>query len=199
MILKNQFDTIYHEHLSYFLLKPIIRKLNDYGLTVFNVEEIDIHGGSLLIYASNDTTVNSVNDNVNSILEQEEIHKMYDVSTYASFRDNVEISKDMFVYMLEIIKGKKVAGYCASAKGISLINYCELDKSSIDLIADDTPDKQGKFIPGSSIMIVSLEEMRKFDPDYIILFSWNFIDELKRKLTWFNGKFIIPIPYARID
>lgn len=198
MILKGQFDTIYHEHLSYFLLKPLIRVLYHHGLTVFRVEEVPIHGGSLRVYSTNNA-VRFPDNTVHETLEIEEQNRMYDVSTYRCFGDNAEYSMDLFINILSDLRNVKVAGLCASAKGISLINYCGLTNIDIDCIADETPSKYGKVIPDSNIPIVSMDELIEYDPEYLVLFSWNFIEELKKKTSWFKGRYIIPIPYARFE
>jgi novobiocin biosynthesis protein NovU/D-mycarose 3-C-methyltransferase len=198
MILSGQFDTIYHEHLSYFLLKPLMEILKRNSLNVFRVEEVKIHGGSLRIYSAKG--IGREPDNtVGEILALEEENGMYDIATYKNFGDNSEYSMDLFISMLSDLHDKKVAGLCASAKGLSLINYCGLTVNDIALIADETPSKQGKFIPEANIPIVDMQALIDFNPDYLILFSWNFIDELKRKTSWFKGRYIVPIPYARID
>jgi hypothetical protein len=163
-------------------------------------DEVDIHGGSLRVYATNNTDKHPISCSVNAIIDKETKSGLYDKTAYKSFRDNIESAKDEFRKMLNDLKHKKIAGYCASAKGISLINYCGLDNSIIKMICDETPYKVGKKIPESNIPIVGIDELKKFNPDFIILFSWNFSTELKKKLScWFKGFYIIPIPYARVE
>ena len=199
LVNKNQFDTIYHEHLSYFLLKPIIEILHNNKLDVFRAEEVDIHGGSLRVYATNNKKSHQKESSVNEIVDIEANCKLYFSHTYTRFSNNVDNAISSLNKMIGDLSHKKIAGYCASAKGISLLNYCGVTVKSIKMIADETPAKQGMIIPNAKIPIVSMEELKKFNPDYLILFSWNFIDELKKKTSWFKGRYIIPIPYARVE
>jgi ABC-type Fe3+-hydroxamate transport system substrate-binding protein len=124
---------------------------------------------------------------------------MYNTATYEEFYSNVIRSIGDFKLILKNIRHKKVAGFCASAKGISFLNYCGIGNDTIKMIADDTPYKQGKFTPGSLIPIVSAKKLKEFNPDYIVVFSWNFVNEIKKKTSWFTKRYIIPIPYARVE
>jgi hypothetical protein len=194
-----QFDTIYHEHLSYFLLKPIMKILSELSLTVFMCDVVSVHGGSLRIYATNNDKKHTVDYSVTNVLCIEESEGMYDFTTYKEFRGTVSNSILCFKKILYNVKHKKIAGFCASAKGISILNYCCIDKKTIKMIADETEYKQGKYTPGSGIPIVSVSELKEFDPDYIVVFSWNFVNEIKLKTSWFSKRYIIPIPYARVE
>jgi hypothetical protein len=174
--------------------------LKEFSLTVFGCDIVDIHGGSLRVYATNNAHAHKVDDFVMNVIQTEIDEGMYNTATYEEFYSNVIRSIGDFKLILKNIRHKKVAGFCASAKGISLINYCGIDNSTIKMICDETPYKVGKKIPESNIPIVGIDELKKFNPDFIILFSWNFSTELKKKLScWFKGFYIIPIPYARVE
>ena len=190
----NQFDTIYHEHLSYFLLKPLVRLFKECGVPIFKVERIPIHGGSIRIYASMHNY--KVSDSIRNMLEDERIKGFYRFDTYKKFKDKVENVKKCFKFLLEhsSLMGHSVAGYGASAKGISLLNYCGINQHELRYIVDDTIAKQGKFTPGSEIPILS----KFFKPDYIVLLAWNFADELMEKTKHLGAKYVIPIPNVRV-
>lgn len=202
LISNNQFDTIYHEHLSYFSFKPLKELFSSLGIPIFRVEQYPIHGGSLRIYASQyDRDEES---SVRNLLDFEKKNKVHDFRTYKSYAKKVEYLREHFVNLLEDLKSKnkKVMGYGASAKGISLLNYCGLDDSHMSAIVDDTIQKQGKRTPGSGIPIVNRDNFDTNKPDYIALLSWNFSNELKantRSHKARGGKYIIPIPQVRIE
>jgi len=194
----NQFDTIYHEHLSYFLLKPLTRLFNDNRLPIFNVEQYPIHGGSIRIYASKGA--HEINENVQRMLDFEESRGLYSIEIYNKFAKRAFRVMNEFRICLENIYegGKKVMAYGASAKGISLMNYSGISRKHIHAIVDDTPDKQWKLCPGTLIPIISSSSFKEDRPDYIILLAWNFQKELMAKCWWHNGKYIIPIPEVEI-
>lgn len=197
----NQFDTIYHEHLSYFLLKPIVRLFKECGMPVFKVEEIDIHGGSLRIYASMHPY--DTDYSVTEMLEKEESSKLHKLSTYQKFSQSVNKIKEELLITLELLyrNKSKVMGYGASAKGISLLNYCNIPHEFIYSIVDDTPEKQGKWTPGTYIPIVDFSDFEKSKPDHILLLAWNFEQELLNKTRFHrtrNGYYITPIPQVRV-
>lgn len=190
----NEFDTIYHEHLSYFLLKPLVRLFSDEGVPIFKAEFQDIHGGSLRIYASPYNY--PVENSVESILGYEMNNGFYSFNKYQSFAKNIQIIMDDLPFLLFSLQqeGRKVMGFGASAKGISLLNYCGVDNSMIHSIVDETPEKQGHETPGTRIPIVPFDAFNKESPDYILLLAWNFKEELIRKTIHLGAKYIIPIP-----
>ena len=197
-IFRNQFDTIYHEHLSYFSLKAIDTKLTQHGLKIFKAEIVKMHGGSLRIYACKEST-RKEESSVELIRNIERACGLHELDTYMVYKENVARIKRRFLNILESVNNKKVVGYGACAKGISLINYCGITTKQIQAIADDTKDKQGLETPGSRIPIISSEQMKAMNPDYIVLLAWNFTDELKNKTQWFKGKYILTMPRARIE
>ena len=194
LLKNNQFDTIYHEHLSYFLLKPLKRIFEANNLPIFRVEQTSIHGGSLRIYASRNCYQEE--QSVLDMIHFEESENLYDIKTYELFAERVKELKNKFLITLELLfhGEQKVMAYGASAKGISLLNYSGISSKHIHSIVDDTPDKQGKFTPGSNIPIISYPHFFKEEPKFIVLLAWNFANELIAKTKWHQGKYIIPIP-----
>lgn len=194
----NQFDTIYHEHLSYFLLRPLIGLYKLAGLEIFHVERLAIHGGSLRIYAANPGT-REVRQSVAMCLADEAAGGMYDPQTYKEFSNwIVRLGADLRTVLdFTRLNGLKVMGYGAAAKGISLTNYLGIGKY-IHSIVDETPAKQGKITPGERIPIVDFDAFAAERPDYIILFPWNFKDELISKTKHLGARYIVPIPEPKI-
>ena len=202
---KTEFDTTYHEHLSYFLLKPIMHLMSKYDLDVFDVERVSIHGGTIRVFikkkASKKWPVQ--NKTINAILDKERNSRLYDSKTYENFSTSViKIKDDMQSTIKELkSKGKHIAAYGASAKGNILSNFCRLGKEDIDYIVDDTPEKQGCLSPGHHIPIVSSSILLESPPDYLLLLAWNFAEELIEKTAEFKkngGKYIIPIPKVEV-
>lgn len=197
----NQFDTIYHEHLSYFLLKPIQILFDSCGLNIFRVDKTSIHGGSIRIWAT--PYSREVEPSVQAVLDEEEKNGYYNLNTYLNFSNNVEFVKRQLKEKLrEIAMGMEtVMGYGASAKGAMLLNVCGIEKHDIISIVDETPDKIGKVIPGIGIPIVGFEHFDVVQPDYILLLAWNFKKELILKTVNHKinrGQYIVPIPKVEI-
>ena len=199
LIFTNQFDTIYHEHLSYFLLKPLLILFSSCGMSIFKVEEYPIHGGSLRVYAS--PYDRETDGSVLRMLMEEYRAGLYSYRTYEDYADNVAtVRHDLQMILNDCrLRGEKVAGFGASAKGISLMNYCGITNIDVSYIADDTPDKQGKYTPGSGIPIVSRDNFDTNHPDYIMLTAWNFSDEMKKKTEKVGARYIVPIPNVRVE
>ena len=200
LIDNNQFDTIYHEHLSYFLIKPIKLILEKFGLGVFRVERTKIHGGSIRVYSSKNRITES---SVSNLLNFEETHSFYNLHKYQYFSYAVNnLRKDIFDKIESLrSSGMKIMAYGASAKGSILLNYCGITNQHIISVVDDTPSKQGKFIPGCGIPIVPFDSFKSEQPDYILLTAWNFAKEMMDKTKFHqdaNGKYIIPIPQVII-
>ena len=173
---KNQFDTIYHEHLSYFSKESLYHLFLNTPFEIDHIEDTQIHGGSMMLYV------------------KRRENKM------AEFVDNVQTIKDhLLIYLTnQKAKGKKIYGFGAAAKGTILLNYCGIDKKIIDYVIDDTPYKIGKWIPGVYIPIVSSKFLEKEKPDIILILAWNWEAEIRRKLKGQGYAFVIPIPKVRI-
>ena len=204
LIQKNQFDTIYHEHFSYFSLLTLRKIFSFHGLIIFDVDEIPTHGGSLRIYVRH--TENDdipINERINNLLEKEKQYELENISTYINFIKNVEKAKTKLQKFINCAResGKKIVCYGAAAKGNTLLNYCKIENNFIDYVVDQNPYKQGLFLPGTHIPIKSPDEIQKTKPDYILILPWNLKDEIMEQMKevkdW-GGKFVIPIPEVHI-
>ena len=204
MIKNNQFDTIYDEHFSYFSFQVVQKILARHGLCIYDVEELLTHGGSLRIYACQSTNKSlQVKQSVNKILEAERSQGLLDISGYVNFQNNAEVIRGEFrkIVRVEKAKGTKIAAYGAAAKGNTFLNYCGIGTKSIDFVVDDTPAKQGLFLPGSHIPVVEEQTLKDEKPDLIIILPWNFRSEIKEKLAYsreWGARFITCIPKIAI-
>jgi SAM-dependent methyltransferase len=200
----NQFDTIYHEHFSYFSLVAVERIFAAHGLTVFDVEELWTHGGSLRIYAR-PTADDSrpVSSRVLELRRREEQAGYREVAQYLRFEERVRETKRKLLELLIVAKrqGKRIAGYGAPGKGNTLLNYCGIRGDFLDFTVDRNPYKQGKYLPGTHVPILDPSKIDEARPDYVLILPWNFKDEIMAQLghirDW-GGKFIVPIPEAAI-
>lgn len=198
LVKNNQFDTIYHEHFSYLSLIVVKSLFNQHGMRVFDVEQIETHGGSLRIYACLENANYRNEDTVKSLLEKEESAGMMDLNYYKNFQAKAEEIKLSFLSFLldSKKKGFKVAAYGAAAKGNTLLNFSGVKGNLISFVVDASPHKQGKFLPGSRIPVLSLEQMMKFNPDFVIIFPWNIkkeiVGQLKDKFK--TTKFVTFVP-----
>lgn len=201
---ENQFDTIYHEHLSYFSLLTIRTLLNRHGLKIFDVEELSTHGGSLRVYACDQQDEEkTVGQRVRDLLSREEQAGFKQLEHYLSFGDQVKKTKRKLLDFLITAKqeGKSIAGYGAPAKANTLLNYCGVRTDFIDYTVDRSPHKQGRFLPGTRIPIYSPERIRETTPDYLLILPWNLKDEIMEQMShirnW-NGRFVVPIPEVAV-
>lgn len=201
---ENQFDTIYHEHFSYFSFITAEKIFAAHGMTLFDVEELPTHGGSLRIYArhTNDAS-KPVGDRVVE-LRQRELKAGFDrIEHYTAFAEQVEETKRKLLDFLIQAKrqGKTIVGYGAPGKGNTLLNYCGIRTDFLDFTVDRNPYKQGKFLPGTHIPIYHPDRIAEVKPDYVFILPWNFKDEIMKQMAFirdWGGKFIVPIPEARI-
>lgn len=204
LIEKNQFDTIYHEHFSYFSLYTASLILMKNGLEIFDVEQIPTHGGSLRIYGKhNKDETKKISPNVVNLLEEEQSKKMKNLEFYSSFQLKIDKVKiNLLSFLLEQKeKSKIVAAYGAAAKGNTLLNYCGISNDLIKFVVDASIYKQGKYLPGSHIPIVQEEMIKKIKPDYIIILPWNLKNEIKDQLDYvqqWGAKLVLPIPKLEI-
>lgn len=199
LLQKNLFDTIYHEHLSYFTTATISRLLNRLGMEVFDVSETDTHGGSLRVFAQKAGGPNKVADSVRQFVAMENAKRLSEEATYADFAGKISQNKQKLNRLLQEIKskGKSIVGYGAPAKGNTLLNYFKIGPDVLDYIVDDSPWKQGLYTPGTHIPVVSFDELAKRKPDYILILAWNFAEPIMKKCAGF-GNFIIPVPDPRV-
>ena len=204
LIDKNQFDMIYHEHFSYFSFRSAGKIFNAHGLTLFDVEEIPTHGGSLRIFGRHaDAAQPKIGDRVTALLEKEERAKLDRLTAYESFWAKVKNTKFKLLHFLIEAKqaGKSVVGYGAPAKGNTLLNYCGVGRDFIDYTVDLSPYKQGMFLPGSHIPICHPNKLKETRPDYVLILSWNFQDEIIEQTAFireWGGQWVVPIPEARV-
>lgn len=204
LIQKNQFDTIYHEHFSYFSLLTVKKIFSFHGLTIFDVEEIYTHGGSLRVYVKHSEYDNIlINERTSILLEKEKQCGLENISTYTNFIKNVEdirLKLQKFFTSAKI-SGKSIVCYGAAAKGNTLLNYCMIGIDFIDYVVDKNPYKQGLFLPGTHIPIKDPDEIQKSKPDYLVIIPWNLKDEIMEQTKYirdWGGKFVIPIPEVEI-
>jgi len=204
LIKQNEFDMIYHEHFSYFSLLSVQRILAFSGLTIFDVEELPIHGGSLRLYVRHtENTTLPVQPSLNHLLQKEQQFGLTDLSTYGNFQRMVNETKnkihDFFINAKS--EGKKIVCYGAPAKGNTLLNYCGIGTDFIDYTVDRNPHKQGLFLPGTHIPVYPPEKIAETKPDYLVILSWNLKDEIMEQMShifeW-GGKFIVLIPEVKI-
>ena len=194
------FDQIYHEHLSYFSLLSLERLVNQFGLKIFDVKLIPVHGQSLQVYVSKNY---KISESVNEFLTQEKSLGLDKIEAYVNFAEKVEKNKSELRNLLSRLKkeNKKIVGYGAAAKGNTLLNYFQIDNKILDFIVDDSPLKQGLYTPGTRIPIFSAERLKKDQPDYLLLLAWNYAESIlkkEQKLRDKGVKFIIPVPGVKI-
>jgi SAM-dependent methyltransferase len=200
----NQFDTIYHEHFSYFSFITVEKIFAAHGLTVFDVEEIPTHGGSLRVYArhANDAS-RPVEAAVGQLRAREEQAGLTRLETYGAFDEQVKETKRKLVeFLIRVRREKKtVAGYGAPGKGNTLLNYCGIRTDFLEYTVDRNPYKHYKFLPGTHVPIFPPERIRETRPDYVLILPWNLKDEIMAQLAYvrdWGGQFIVPIPEVRV-
>lgn len=204
LIAKNQFDTIYHEHFSYFSFIAVQNVFAIHGLRIFDVEELSTHGGSLRIYACHVDDESKVNsDSVARLAERETSAGFNDLAIYKGFEEKVHRTKRELLKFLIAAKedGKRVVGYGAPAKGNTLLNYCGVGTDMVDFTVDRAPSKQGTLLPGTRIPVYDAERINQEKPDYILILPWNIKDEITSSMAsvkeW-GGRFLVPIPEVEL-
>jgi SAM-dependent methyltransferase len=201
---RNEFDTIYHEHFSYFSLLTTIRIMEAHGLRVFDVDELKSHGGSLRVYACRESASHKVEPNVAKVLADETRAHLDRIDGYRGFAAQVKETKFALVeFLLRAAReGKKVAGYGAPGKSATLLHYCGIGSDLIEYTVDRSPYKQGRFLPGNHIPIYHPDRIAQTKPDYVVVLPWNLKDEIMRQLQFireWGGRFVVPIPKVSIE
>jgi SAM-dependent methyltransferase len=200
----NQYDTIYHEHFSYLSFLVVQKIFAQHGLTLFDVEDLPTHGGSLRIYARHDEyDSRPVGVRVHELRAMEIQHGYHQLETYLQFAPKVEVTKrqllDFFIHAKS--EGKRIAGYGAPGKGNTLLNYCGIRTDFLDFTVDRNPYKQGKFTPGTHIPIAPPDKINVSRPDYVFILPWNLKDEIIEQMKFireWGGQFVVPIPEVRV-
>jgi len=201
---QNQFDTIYHEHFSYFSLLVAKKIFAFHGLIIFDVEELSTHGGSLRIYVKLvENHKFKITQNIEKVLEKEKEFGLDNIETYKKFGKKIEsVKKDIKEFFNSAKKeDKKIVCYGASAKGNTLLNYCNVNPKDIEYVVDLSPHKQGLLLPGMHIQIQNTKKIIETKPDYLFLLIWNLKDEVMNQMSFirdWGGKFVIPIPEVKI-
>lgn len=204
LIEMNQFDTIYHEHFSYFSLFVVKKIFAEHDLTIFDVEELPTHGGSLRIYLKHSENMKyTISDKVSILINKEKDLGLFDINFYKKFSFKIEQIRKRLEEFFENAKreNKKIVCYGAAAKGNTLLNYCRIPNKVILYIVDRSIYKQGLFLPGTHFKIKKPEDIKETKPDYLLILPWNLKDEIIKQMEFirnWEGKFVIPIPEVQI-
>jgi SAM-dependent methyltransferase len=199
-----EFDTIYHEHLSYFSLSALDALFSRNGLTIQKVERLEIHGGTLRVYAGHGAGHGSQQEeSVTQLLNEEKAWRVDDVDFYKGFGARVERLRDKLIALLHELKSqdKRIAVYGASAKGTTLLNYCGVGRETLDYVVDRSTVKQGLYTPGTHLKIYAPEKLLADLPDYVLLLTWNFASEILEQQSEYRkrgGRFIVPVPSVKV-
>ena len=201
---ENQFDTIYHEHFSYFSFVVAREVFARHGMTLFDVQELKSHGGSIRIFACHaDDESKIVQPAVNELLQREKDKGYLGTEIYDAFSARVRATKrDILSFLIEKKEaGKRIAGYGAPGKGNTLLNYCGIREDFLDYTVDISPHKQGSYTPGTHIPVLSPDHLRMTQPDYVLILPWNLTDEIVHRNAYvkeWGGKFVVPIPTVKV-
>jgi SAM-dependent methyltransferase len=204
LIERNEFDTIYHEHFSYFSMLTTVQILEAHGLKAFDVEGLATHGGSLRVYACRaEDRTHAIDPSVQNLLEREIAAGLASPEGYRAFAKQVEETKfGLLDFLMDARRqGKTVAGYGAPGKSATLLHYCGIGRDLVSYTVDRNPYKQGRYLPGSHIPIYSPERIRETKPDYVLILPWNLKDEIIAQLDYireWGGQLVVPIPQVAI-
>jgi SAM-dependent methyltransferase len=203
LMAENQFDTIYHEHFSYFSFSAVEQIFAAHGLSLFDVEELPTHGGSLRIYAGHADASTTLAPRVMALKAREEAAGLTHLDSYLAYTERVKETKRKLLTFLMAAKraGKSIVGYGAAAKGNTLLNYCGIRSDFIDYTVDRSPHKQGRFLPGTHLPVYHPDKIKETRPDYLLILPWNLVDEISEQMGYireWGGQFVVPIPEARV-
>lgn len=204
LINHNQFDTIYHEHFSYFSLITVEKIFNHHGLSIFDVEQLKTHGGSLRIYACHkEDSTKTINNRVAQLKEVEREKGLNKLTIYQNFSEQAKETKRNILefFITAKRKGKKIVAYGAPAKGNTLLNYCGIRNDFLDFTVDRSTYKQGFYLPGTHIPIRSPDQVKEAKPDYLFILPWNLQEEIIDQMSYireWGGKFVVPIPELEV-
>lgn len=204
LVAENQFDTIFHEHFSYFSFMTVERIFAKHQLTIFDVEEVPTHGGSLRIYARHaEANANSKTERVHELKDRELRAGFNHIDTYAAFEEKAQVTKHKLLKFLVEVKQnhRSIVGYGAAGKGCILLNYCGIRGDFLDYVVDLSPHKQGLFLPGTHSPISPPDKIRETKPDYVLILPWNLKNEIMEQMSFireWGGQFIVPIPEVMV-
>jgi hypothetical protein len=203
LIQKNEFDTIYHEHVSEFSVQSLVKLFDAFNMEISDIEPIEIHGGSMRVHGRRKGAKYMAAPVVAEWLSRERDAKLFSKETYDAFSKRVRTNRDKLMTLLSSLKeqGKRLAGYGAPAKGNTLLNYCRIGTDYLQFLIDRNPLKQGLYSPGMHIPIFPPEIILREQPDYLLILAWNFADEIIKQQSEYRrrgGKFILPIPEPTI-
>jgi SAM-dependent methyltransferase len=200
MIERLEFDTIYHEHLCYYSLSALTPLFKRHGMTIIDVDELPLHGGSLQVQAALE---GEPSERFCKLLDEERAAGVDKREFYSHFGDKVRSLKSEIVAVVKDLKanGSKMAAYGASAKGSTLLNYCGIGRETLEFVADRSTVKQGLYTPGTHLPVKAPEALLEENPDHVLLLTWNFADEILEQQAAYRqagGKFVIPVPEPTI-
>lgn len=204
LVKANQFDTIYHEHFSYFSFSTVEKVFASHGLTLFDVEELSTHGGSLRIFARHtDDNSKPISKRVSELKNIEEAAGMTKMEYYLSFGERVkETKRNILDFLIKAKReGKSIGGYGAPAKGNTLLNYCGVRTDFIEYTLDRSPHKQGRYLPGTHIPVYHPDKVKDSTPDYLVILPWNLKEEIMEQMSYireWGGKFVVLIPEPKV-
>lgn len=202
-IRKNYFDLIYHEHLSYFSIRPLVALFERFDMEIFDAKKVNSHGGSLRVYIKKIDAEHKVKKSVQNFIDEEIKLGLGKINTYVKFAKKIKDNKEKLIKLLKKLKSqsKTIVGYGAPAKGNTLLNYYKIGPKILDYIVDDSTYKQGLYTPGTHILVAPFDKIAETKPDYVFILAWNFANPLMDKLSAFRksgGHFIIPVPQAQV-
>ncbi len=202
-IKKNLFDTVYHEHLSYVAINPLVKFFNKFGMIIFDVQKVSSHGGSIRVFIKNTKGPYKFKRRFNRFMKKEKINGLTLTTTYEKFSKKIEMNRKLLVKMLSKLKddGNKIVGYGAPAKGNTLLNYFGIGPELLEFIVDDSKLKQNYYTPGTHILITSPDKLKKIKFNYLLILAWNFADSIIKNHSYLRRrgvKFIIPVPVPRV-
>lgn len=197
-----EFDTVYHEHLSYFALQPLEQLFAKHDLQVVDVERVSLHGGSMILHIGR-TSVHTPNDRVRVMREEEQARRLTDASTLMRLAESVRQWKDRFeAFVAHLVeKPSTLIGYGAAAKANTLLNYCPAVAKSLHCILDRSPLKHGRYTPGTHVLVAPADQWQMHGATHMVILAWNFQDEIMRQMGPFargGGRFVVPIPEPRV-
>ena len=200
---KRYFDLVYHEHLSYWAVDTLRTLFKRFRMTVFHVEKVPVHGGSIRVFVKYDKGSIPIETSLTRFLQKEKKMRLKDINTYLEFSKKIYENKLKLLSLLAKVKrqGKTIAAYGAPAKGNTLLNFFSIGTETLDFVVDDSPFKQGLYTPGKHVPVVASKEIYKNKPDYLLILAWNFAESIMlihNRYKRSGGKFIIPVPRPKI-